>query len=108
MTTFADRLSEARKAAGFTQEYLANLCGLTKGAISQYELGNNSVAGENVFRLADALNISARWLMTGTGSATSLSEDPVPVDKVTRIARHLGGLPDERLAALGVVLGLKL
>ena len=108
MTTFAIRFSEARKAAGFTQEYLANLCGLTKGAISQYELGNNSVAGENVFKLADALNVSARWLMTGTGSATLLNEDPFPVEKVTRIARHLAGLPDERLKALGVVLGIKL
>ena len=108
MTTFADRFSAARKAAGFTQEYLANLCGLTKGAISQYELGHNSVAGENVFKLADAMNVSARWLMTGMGSTTSLTDDPVPAGKVERIARHLAGLPDERLEALGVVLGIKL
>ncbi len=108
VTTFADRFSEARKAAGFTQEYLANLCGLTKGAISQYELGHNSVAGENVFKLADALHVSARWLMTGAGSVTSLNDEPVPAGRVDRIAKHLAGLPDERLDALGVVLGIKL
>lgn len=108
MITFADRFRESRKAAGFTQEHLADLCGLTKGAISQYELGHNSVSGESLFKVADGLSVNARWLISGVGSATSQNEGPDSSDKVIRIAKHLAGLPDDRLAALGVVLGIKL
>lgn len=108
MTTLAIRFTAARERSGKTQEYLANICGLTKAAISAVENDRNSITGENVFPLADALGVSARWLMTGGGDANSIDEGVIVPDKIERIARHLAALPDDKLQALAIVLGIKL
>jgi transcriptional regulator with XRE-family HTH domain len=64
--TFSDRLKHARQMRGLTQSELARACGLSQGAISNYESASRKTAKE-VFRLADILQVSAAWLATGTG-----------------------------------------
>lgn len=106
MTTLGARFALARERSGKTQEYLAELCGLTKAAISAVENDRNGIASENVFLLADALGVSARWLMTGAGAATDTKDGPI--NKVELIAKHLAALPDDKLQAFSIVLGIKL
>ena len=108
MKTVAERFAHARERSGKTQDYLANVCGLTKGAISAIENNRNSISGENLFPLADALGVNARWLMTGVGSINSENEGPIIQNKLERIAGHLAALPDEKVQALSIVLGIKL
>lgn len=59
-----------RQLAGFSQEKLAGMAGLTKMAISNYENNKRDADSETVIKLADALNIKASaLLMNAKGSA---------------------------------------
>ena len=107
--TFSERFKLARENTGLTLSKLAEQVGTTTQAIWNYEnRPDGSVAVEFLFPLADALGVNARWLATGvsdeTFTAVRLDESII----VTRIARNLAALPDERLKALAVVLAIKL
>jgi transcriptional regulator with XRE-family HTH domain len=63
MDTVGGRIQTARVAAGLTQEQLAVKIGVTKSAISQWESGRiSALTAENLIKLADALEVSARWI----------------------------------------------
>src|SRR3546814_1186413 len=63
---FADRLRHARQLRGLTQAALARACGLSQGAIANYEEKSRRTAKE-IFKLADALRVSHVWLSRGFG-----------------------------------------
>lgn len=66
---FAQRLKEARDAAGLSQQELAQAIGKTVGAISQMERGKiESPAADTLARLAVALDVSADELLGGLAS----------------------------------------
>ena len=64
--TFGDRLRHARTLRKLTQKELARACGLSQGAIGNYE-ANSRRSAKDVFRLADALDVEPAWLAMGTG-----------------------------------------
>lgn len=52
------------------------MIGVTGQSVSQWENGSTkSLEGENLYRLAKALNVSAEWLLTGHGEALSNIEE---------------------------------
>lgn len=63
---FADRLRHARRLRGLSQAELARACGLSQGAIANYESKTRQSA-KGIFQLAQALQVSAAWLSMGTG-----------------------------------------
>lgn len=63
-----DRIREARRHVKMTQDALAKRIGLTKATISQWESGTTTPNGKNLINLAEALNVSPEWLLTGKGS----------------------------------------
>jgi transcriptional regulator with XRE-family HTH domain len=63
---FADRLRHARLLRGLSQAKLAKACGLSQGAIANYE-GKNRHSAKEIFKLADALKVSPVWLSQGSG-----------------------------------------
>lgn len=66
MTTFGQRLKEARTEAGITQPQLAKLVGIAQPTISNIESGRNQGSGE-VTALARALGVFPDWLAEGRG-----------------------------------------
>lgn len=60
-----ERIKARRKELKLSQEGLAKRIGLTKGSISQWEQGATTPNGENLYRLAEALRVSATWLIKG-------------------------------------------
>ena len=60
--SIGQRLKEARLAKQITQEDLAKLVGVTKGAIGNYETGVSSPKETILIRLMDALGIDANFL----------------------------------------------
>ena len=64
MTTFGQRVREARKEAKLTQPQLAKAAGLSQTTISDIERGRNSGSSE-VTSLARALNVTPEWLAEG-------------------------------------------
>jgi transcriptional regulator with XRE-family HTH domain len=65
VNTFAKRLKDTRKERKLSQAKLARLCGLSQSAIANYE-GQTRSNPKDVFRIAEALGVSADWLARGT------------------------------------------
>jgi len=67
--TTGERIKEARKAAGLTQEQLGNMIGVKKAAINKYETGIVSDLKQSIIKsLSEALNVSPCYLLDGADS----------------------------------------
>lgn len=83
----SDRIRQTRIGQKLTQQQLGDRVGVTKATISQWEKGDYSPSGQNLYNLAKALGVSADWLLTGKESSsvfqnvepTTLSDHRVPV-----------------------------
>lgn len=65
VNTFGSRLRHARALRQLTQAQLARACGLSQGAIGNYE-SDRRHNPKDVFRIAEALDVEAAWLAMGT------------------------------------------
>lgn len=63
MTTFAKRLQRTRKAAGITQAELAEQAQVHRASVQRWERGDDIPTAMAVFRIADTLNVNARYLL---------------------------------------------
>ncbi len=59
MATFAEKLKQAREAAGFTQAQLAERAGMHRMSIAKLEQGQYQPSWEAVQALANALGVSS-------------------------------------------------
>lgn len=108
--TVGERIREARKKAGLTQEKLGNLAGIAGPTIRRYELGLLNPKLETLEKIAKALGVSV-WGLRGAelpgynvynfekGGLTLISEDG---DFITGEAAER--LLDENYAAQGDIL----
>jgi transcriptional regulator with XRE-family HTH domain len=72
---FKDRLVEARKAKGFSQEVLGvELGGMSKQGVSHWETGRYEPNIEQLTKLCEILDCTADWLVLGK-SQEGLSPD---------------------------------
>ncbi len=67
VTTFGDRLSGAREAAGLTQEQLALNLGVKLKTLRNWEEDLSEPRANKLSMLAGLLNVSLSWLLTGQG-----------------------------------------
>ncbi len=78
--SFGQRLRELRKKQNLSQDYLAKKLGITKGAISQWELGlinSRNIKAENMDKLVRILNTSVSYLLSGKrDKAYKVTETP--------------------------------
>lgn len=63
MSITADRIKECRENQGLSMTKLAEKTGLTLSAISQFESGERDPSLESLKKLADALQVSADYIM---------------------------------------------
>jgi transcriptional regulator with XRE-family HTH domain len=66
VNTFGSRLRHARTLRRLTQAELARACGLSQGAIGNYE-SDSRRSTKHVFRIAEVLRVEPAWLAMGTG-----------------------------------------
>lgn len=71
MKTFGDRLRAFRKAAGLTQEHIALELGISKSAVSQWELNATQPDLASLIVLRDLLGVSLDELIGGKKSEGS-------------------------------------
>lgn len=69
MSIFSQRLNAARRLRGLSQFELARKARLQRVAISLFETGRRSPSFENLKRLANALDVTADYLMGRSNSA---------------------------------------
>jgi len=86
---FGERLTEARKKKGFSQERLGELIGVDKRIISRYETGKTEPSIEVARKLADALGVSLDHL---TGLNNSLFIDDA---EMTKLLKDYNSMPED-------------
>lgn len=64
----SQRLKSSRKAKGLTQSELAKKVNTTKGTVSNYENGYSTPSNEMLVSLANALDVSADYLLGRTNN----------------------------------------
>ena len=79
MYSLGKRIKMARIQAGYTQEYIAEKVGVSRTAISRWELGEIEPKITNLLAVAEALNVSTDYLLgiedTGRRDVFGLSEE---------------------------------
>ena len=88
----AMRYSSERRARPWTQQQLARRTGTGQGTIGGWMGGRSLPSSKLLFELADALDVSARWLATGKGAmlgprqvAEAYNPRAVTVEQVTDV-----------------------
>ncbi len=61
--TFAQKLAQARKDAGYTQRQIADILKISKSTIASYEIGRTQPDIETLGKLADFYEVSIDWLV---------------------------------------------
>lgn len=65
--TFAQKLIEARKKAGYTQRQVAEVLKISKSTIASYETSRTQPDIETLGKLADFYAVSVDWLIGTQG-----------------------------------------
>ena len=65
------RLAASRKNAGYTQEELGEMTGLSIKMISAAENGHKAMRPENIVKICNCLSISTDYLLKGEDAMTS-------------------------------------
>lgn len=99
--SLSERIVTARLQAGLSKTDLAKKLGLTPAAIHLLETGQTqALASSNVFSMADALGVSARWLVTGMQG----SEKPEFREESLQLLRKIEGAEPEVVHAILLLL----
>lgn len=69
-----DRLREARRKKGFTQDSLASSIGVSRGVITNIEHGKTIPQSLVIHAICNALSINEEWLLQGIGKMEGLSD----------------------------------
>lgn len=83
------RIKEARLNNGLTQEMLALMVGVTKGAIANYENGTSHPKEPVMYALIDALGVDANFLFQ---DCVKIKEAPLYSSEAMRLARDFDSL----------------
>jgi len=84
------RIVRARKSRGWTQQQLAELIGIARTLVTDYETGRLRLNDEMVARFARALGVSADFLL-GLDASSQLPSDPDL--KITKRLKEIERLP---------------
>lgn len=112
MASVGERIKQRRKELKISQADLARRVGISQATLSQLE-SNGSHSTREIARLAAALGVTALWLADGKGSehdshAPALIQPEAPSQRVLKLAQTLALLPEEKLKAVSILLGVKL
>lgn len=75
----AERIKECRKIRGYSQEELANLLGMKRTNIANYEAGRIIPPGNVVVAMSDILDISTDYILGLSNSLEEISDDDFKV-----------------------------
>lgn len=85
-----ERIAQARKAAGLSQEELGNRLGVSRQAVSKWETNQTKPDVDTVVRMCQVLDLSADYLLFG-------KEDAVPVQASPAQDAPAGELDEQAL-----------
>ncbi|MRI57355.1 LexA family transcriptional regulator [Methylobacterium sp. DB1607] len=86
-----NRIAEWREARGLSQEDLADAAGISSGYLSRMERGERNVSLKNLAKIAQALRVPERDLVTDTPTNSGLLPEATEVFRVPLGGRIVGG-----------------
>lgn len=104
--TLHERIRACRESAGLSQEKLAELVGVSRQAVTKWELGQSAPGTENLFRLAEIFGTTVDLLLTPetAGGAEPSAAEPEPADQWKRIRKNTVGALRIAAGYLGLYL----
>lgn len=102
-----NRISQARKAAGLSQKYVAMALGVSGPSVCNWESGKTQPTPENLRALADLCNVSVDYLL-GRDVSASIKNDPPSEREVDDVIAALASdlTQDEMQRVCDFVAGL--
>ncbi len=91
---FKDRLKEARTKNKLSQNELAKLVGIHVTNISRYERGENRPATDVLSKLANALDVTTDYLMSG--SSDQIAEENISDKELLSLFKKVNTLSTEK------------
>lgn len=91
--TFGEKLLQARKEKGYTQEQLADLIGVAKSTYTGYEKGNREPDVFKIKKLIKILGVTSGWLLDideNLDKRREFSEDEISLIKKYRALDERG------------------
>jgi transcriptional regulator with XRE-family HTH domain len=96
-TTFGDRMTGAREAAGLSQSDLAKRLGVKVKTIRAWENDRSEPRANRLQMLAGVLGVSIMWMLTGRGDGLEGPETPEELpDDMMEILKDLRSLKVEQ------------
>lgn len=62
-----DRIKALRKKLGLTQQAIADVAGIKRNTVAQYEMGRNEPTSAVITLICKTYNVNETWLRTGEG-----------------------------------------
>lgn len=75
MNTLSERIRSRRKDLKMTQGDVAKKIGISRVSYTQWELGETNPNGENLLKVAQVLNCTPDWIVSGTGNPSDIHSD---------------------------------
>ena len=73
-SALAERLREARKAAGLSQGQVAKVLQMHRPTVSEIEAGNRRVSAEELTRFAETYDVTVSWLLGETADQLEMND----------------------------------
>ena len=73
-SAIAERLREARKAAGLSQGQVAKLLQMHRPTVSEIEAGNRRVSAEELVKFAETYDVTVSWLIGETAEQLEMND----------------------------------
>lgn len=70
----AERLQELRKTAGYSQEQVAEMLGLSRQAISKWESGQGKPEIDNIIKMTEIYHVSTDYILLGIENQMTVPE----------------------------------
>ncbi len=93
----SDRIQQARRAKGLSQEQLADAAGVSRQAVSKWESEQSAPSVEAVIALSDILDVTTDWLLKGIEPAAG------PGDAHARTTSRVLYIASSALCAVGLL-----
>ena len=94
----SQRIKELRKVYNYTQDYVAEVLGITRQTYSHYETGRRTPSADTIFKLAALYNISVDDLLrlSVVLDKDVFYEAPIPTQSSDNLASYLSFFNDPK------------
>lgn len=95
--TFSRRLAATRASRGMSMSTLAQMCGVTTSAVSNWEAGNSTPREESMNRIARSLGVTRDFLERGGDEAAPAMDINTILERAKQDLARASAVPESRI-----------